>query len=113
MLASLKKRRDILYENVKDVPGFKCFKPDCAFYIFVNVTEAAKKLGFSKVEEFRKYILQKTGVCFCTRDHFGTPFSDENQMYIRLAFSGINEDLMIEACNKLKELLKSGQKPNF
>jgi len=107
MIKELKKRRDVLYECVQQIPGFKCDLTDCAFYLYVNVTEAMNKLKLSNVEDFRKLILNKTGVSFCTRDHFSTPHPNETEKYIRLAFSAAKEEMIREGCNKLKEYLEN------
>ena len=40
-----------------------------------------KKKGYSNLEKFRVDSLKKTGVSFCTRDHFGTPDPKEDQKY--------------------------------
>ena len=50
-----------------------------------------EKKGYSNLDEFRIDSMKKTGVSFCTREHFGTPYPDEEQKYIRLAYSGINQ----------------------
>ena len=79
--------------------------PDSTFYLFPNVTKAMEKLGMEEVEDFRKFVLEKTGVSFTTRNHFGTPLPGETQKYIRLAYSGIDTPEIIEGLGKMKELL--------
>jgi len=64
-------------------------------------------LGISDVEEFRKLILDRTGVSFTTRNHFGTPLPGEDQKYIRLAYSGIDKEDIREGLLKMKELIES------
>jgi aspartate/methionine/tyrosine aminotransferase len=63
--------------------------------------------GFAKYDEFSEAILQNTGVSVCTRMHFGRPQQDEKQKYLRLAYSGINADQIIEGLNRLKNFLES------
>ncbi|MFH0876553.1 MAG: aminotransferase class I/II-fold pyridoxal phosphate-dependent enzyme [archaeon] len=105
ILGTLKERRDIAVELLNKMPGVKCNKPNCTFYLFANVTNAVKNLGLNNVEEFRELLLKETGVSFCTRNHFGTPLPGETQKYIRLAYSGINKDQIIEGLGKMKAFL--------
>jgi len=106
IIDELKLRRDVLYEEITKVPGWKCHLPDCTFYLFINVTEAMQKLNVG-YEEFRKLVLQKTGVSFCTREHFGKSLPGEEEKYIRFAYSGINIDMIREGCRKLREFFEA------
>ena len=105
ILAVLKERRDVLVDLLNAIPGIRCFKPEATFYLFPNVTGAMKRKGVSDVEEFRKLVLQKTGVSFCTRKHFGRPLPGETEQYIRFAYSGIDVPLINEGMKKLAEFL--------
>jgi aspartate/methionine/tyrosine aminotransferase len=98
----LKVRRDVLVEELKTIPGISCHVPESTFYLFCNVSPLTRKLNLD-YEPFRKLVLQKTGVSFCTREHFGKSFHDEKDKYIRFAYSGINVDQIKEACQKLRE----------
>jgi len=105
ILSVLKERRDVLVDLLNAIPGVRCFKPEATFYLFPNVTGAMKRKGISDVEEFRKLVLQKTGVSFCTRKHFGRPLPGETEQYIRFAYSGIDVPLIKEGMKKLTEFL--------
>jgi len=107
MLDILRERRDIAVDLLNSMDGVKVHRPNSTFYLFPNVTGAMEKLGISNVEEFRKLILERTGVSFTTRDHFGTPLPGEKQKYIRLAYSGIDKDEIREGLLKMKELIES------
>jgi len=107
LIKTLKRRLDVLCDALKDCPGIKYVKPKATFYLFVNVTEAMKKMGMTDVEVFRKDVLAKTGVSFTTRNHFGEPLPGETQKYIRFAYSGINEEEIIEGIGKFKNYIKS------
>jgi aspartate/methionine/tyrosine aminotransferase len=107
ILSKLKERRDKACEMLNSIEGIKCYMPEAGFYLFPNVTEAIKKQGIDSVEEFRKLCLEKTGVSFCTREHFGRPLDGEPNKYIRLAFSGIEVDQIEEGLTKLKEFLEA------
>ncbi|MBS3158594.1 aminotransferase class I/II-fold pyridoxal phosphate-dependent enzyme [Candidatus Woesearchaeota archaeon] len=106
----LKERRDVAVRLLNDIDGIRCYKPEIAFYLFPNVTQAVHRLGYKKGKEelarFRVDVLQKTGVSFCTRDHFGKRLPTEDQEYIRMAFSGINVDQIEEGLGKLKKFVE-------
>ena len=57
----------------------------------------------SDLDKFRIDALKETGVSFCTRNHFGTPSIGENNKYIRLAYSGINQEEIKSGLSKFKE----------
>lgn len=107
MLAVLRERRDVAVDILNSMEGIKVHRPNSTFYLFPNVTSAMKQLDIKGVEEFRKVILDKTGVSFTTRDHFGTPLPSETQKYIRLAYSGITKEDILEGLGLMKEFLAS------
>jgi aspartate/methionine/tyrosine aminotransferase len=107
ILEILKERRDTAVDLLNSIPGIKTHRPDCTFYLYPNVTEAMKKSGISDVEAFRKLVLVKTGVSFCTRKHFGSPQAGETEHYIRLAYSGIDSSEIKEGLEKMKAFLLS------
>ena len=49
--------------------------------------------------------LLETGVSFCTRRHFGRPQPDEERQYVRFAYSGIDEDGIVEGLGRLRSWL--------
>ncbi len=102
IVETLKKRRDTLYNELKNINGIDVFKPDTTFYLFPDITDIYNKMGVKSYEEFRIKTLKQTGVAFCTREHFGTPHSTEDRKYIRFAFSGISEIEIIDGMKKLK-----------
>lgn len=105
MMSTLRERRDVAVEILDSMNGVRVAKPQSTFYLFPNVTEAMGHLGTKTVEEFRKKVLDETGVSFTTRNHFGSPLEGENQSYIRLAYSGIGVEDIREGLGRMKELL--------
>jgi aspartate/methionine/tyrosine aminotransferase len=105
ILKTLEERLDVMMEELADCPGIVVHRPKATFYLFVNVTEAMKKMGITKMEEFRKHMLEHTGVSFCTREHFGEPLPGEDQKYIRFAYSGINIPQIREGLGVFKKYL--------
>jgi aspartate/methionine/tyrosine aminotransferase len=107
IIDTLKKRRDLACRMLNEMNGVKVFKPNSTFYIFPDVTEAMRNLGFDDVEQFRRFVLETTGVSFCTRRHFGRPLDKEDRQYIRIAYSGIDLKDIKEGLAKMKKALES------
>lgn len=107
MLETLKERLDVLFDILKETPGVKVYKPNATFYLFANVTDLMQKMGIEKLEEFRLHMLEKTGVSFCTREHFGRSQPTDPGKYIRFAYSGINVDQIQEGMTKFKEYVET------
>jgi aspartate/methionine/tyrosine aminotransferase len=103
ILDTLRERRDLACKMLNEIRGIRVFRPNSTFYIFPDVTEAMANLGFDDVDDFRKYVLETTGVSFCTRKHFGTPLDGEKRKFIRLAYAGIDLKDIGEGLEKFKE----------
>ena len=106
ILKTLEKRRDLAVSLLNKIEGVKCFKPHATFYLYPNVTEAMSNLGINDYHDFRRSVLENTGVSFCTRIHFGRELENEKQKYIRLAYSGIDVDDIEEGLGRLKSFLE-------
>ena len=102
ILDELQTRRDILVDILNSIDGIEVHKPEAGFYVFPKITDLMAQIGFNDPEEFRKTVLEETGVSFCGRHHFGRPLDNEADFYIRLAFSGINKEDLQEGMDKLK-----------
>ena len=94
-------RRRVM-ELIKDIPGFKCFEPDGAFYIFPDVSSYfGKSDGENLIKnsaDFSMYLLNTAHVSSVMGDAFGEPkcvrFSFANNMEnIEKAWSRIKEAL--------------------
>ena len=107
MLDVLKERRDAAVDILNATEGVRCFRPHATFYLFPNVTEAAAKKGLTEYEAIRKAILHETGVSVTTRQHFGRPLENEDNRYLRLAYSGIDTSEIKEGLGKLKAFMES------
>ena len=105
--AQLKVRRDAAVAAVNQVPGMHSACPEATFYLFVNVTGAMQRKGFTDVADFATAALHNTGVSFCTRRHFGRPQAGEEQQYIRLAYSGISAEDITEGLGLLRDWVAS------
>lgn len=107
IIDALRLRRDAAVKLLNEVDGVHCPSPNCAFYLYPNVTKLMHKKGFGDdYKAFAEDVLVKTGVSFCTREHFGKKASHETENFIRLAFSGVNCSQIEKACQALKEYAK-------
>ncbi|NQU28044.1 MAG: aminotransferase class I/II-fold pyridoxal phosphate-dependent enzyme [Candidatus Marinimicrobia bacterium] len=90
ILDTLRARRDAAVAGLNAIDGINIPMPNSTFYLFPNVTKIMARKGLTDVNELMTAALQKTGVSFCTRNHFGRPLADETEYFIRLAYSGID-----------------------
>ena len=107
ILRTLKERRDAAVDILNSIEGVHCYRPNATFYLYPNVTGAMKKKGLTDYDEFRRTLLNATGVSVCTRLHFGRLLDGEKNAYIRLAYSGIDTSEIREGLDKFKDFLEN------
>tara|TARA_B100001123_G_scaffold157894_1_gene182695 strand:+ start:218 stop:1420 length:1203 start_codon:yes stop_codon:yes gene_type:complete len=110
IIDELKDRRDVLVEILNGIEGVEAHMPEAGFYVFPKITGLMQRMDFKDVEEFRKAVLNETGVSFCCRHHFGRPLEGETDFYIRMAFSGISKDDLQEGMNLFTNWIDSNSK---
>ena len=102
MTEEFTRRRTRVLELIKDIPGFKCFEPEGAFYIFPDVSYYyGKSDGENKITnsaDFSMYLLNTAYVSSVMGEAFGEPkcvrFSFANSMTnIERAWERIKEAL--------------------
>jgi aspartate aminotransferase len=102
MREQFRKRRDLVYGLLKDIPGVKTNLPDGAFYFFPNVTSFFGKSYNGRTvkdaDELSLYLLEEGHVATVGGDSFGDPKS------IRISYAAA-EDKLIEAMRRIKEAL--------
>lgn len=102
MRDQFRKRRDLVYGLLKDIPGIKTNLPDGAFYFFPNVTSFFGKSyngrTIKDADELSLYLLEEGHVATVGGDSFGDPKS------IRLSYAAA-EDKLVEALRRIKEAL--------
>ena len=103
----LKSRRDATIAGVNKVAGMRVHTPNSAFYVFPEVSETMSRTGHTDVGEFALDALHNSGMSFCTRRHFGRPAADEKGNYIRLAYSGIDNEKIEKGLSRLAAWVSS------
>jgi aspartate aminotransferase len=102
MVEEYHKRRDIVFNLLKEIPGVKANYPQGAFYFFPDVSyyygksDGTKKI--SNGDDFCLYMLETGHVSLVP----GGAFGDEN--CVRLSYAASEKDL-IEAMKRMKEAL--------
>ncbi|MEP0986358.1 pyridoxal phosphate-dependent aminotransferase [Ekhidna sp.] len=102
MARAYEKRRALVYNLLKEVPGFEVNMPQGAFYFFPNVRHyLGKSLGDIKIESINDlcmYLLEDAHVSLVTGEAFGDPEC------LRLSYAASEDDLKT-AIAKIKESL--------
>lgn len=102
MTEEFTRRRQKTMELVKDIPGFKCYEPEGAFYIFPDVSAYYGKsyngTVITNASDFSMFLLNTANVSSVMGDAFGEPncvrFSFANSMEnIEKAWARIKEAL--------------------
>lgn len=106
MAEEFKARRDLIVKLLNDIKGVKCLKAKGAFYVFPNVTEACKNLGFKDSRELQDYLLYNAGVAVLSRTCFGSKNIGEKDEYIRLSYATSREQI-IEGLRRMKEAIEN------
>ena len=100
MVAEFKKRRDIVYGLLKEIPGLKVNLPEGAFYFFPDVSAYFGKsyngTALNTPEDISLYLLREAYVAMVSGESFG----DKN--CIRLSYA-TSEEKLREACKRMKE----------
>ncbi|MBO7488791.1 MAG: pyridoxal phosphate-dependent aminotransferase [Bacteroidales bacterium] len=100
------KRRDLVYKLLCEIPGLKVRLPQGAFYFFPEVSSYyGKSFNGKKIEnstDMAFYLLNEANVATV----MGSAFGDDS--CIRLSYA-TSEDLLVEACRRIKEALQKLQ----
>lgn len=102
MVAEYRKRRDVVYNLLKDIPGVKANYPEGAFYFFPDVSSYYGKSDGTKTikngDDLCLYLLEVAHVSLVTGDAFG------DGKCVRLSYAASEKDLT-EALRRIKEAL--------
>ncbi|ONI47739.1 aspartate aminotransferase [Candidatus Epulonipiscium fishelsonii] len=102
MVQTFSKRRDCLYEGLKQIEGFEVVKPDGAFYCFVDIKELYwkkyKDQTINSASIFAKLLLEDYSVAVVPCKDFEAPSC------IRLSYT-INEESITKGLNRIQEFI--------
>ena len=103
MIDEFAKRREIIIELLKDIPGIKLNKPSGAFYVFPDISSYfGKVLKGKKIKnatDFALYLLEKAHVATVTGEAFG------NENCIRISYAASEEKIRL-AIERISSALK-------
>ena len=104
MKAAFLKRRDIVLNLMKDIPGWHPNQPEGAFYVFSEVSHYFGKTDgehtITNASDLCMFLLYKAHVSVVTGDAFGDPSC------VRFSYAA-SDDRLIEAIRRIKEALKT------
>ncbi|MBF6611316.1 MAG: pyridoxal phosphate-dependent aminotransferase [Chryseobacterium sp.] len=106
MIDEFKKRRDIVYELIREIPGFKVLLPKSAFYFFPDISfYLGKTLNGVKIndsDDFAMFLLENAHVGSVGGVSFGSPEC------IRFSYAASEKELR-EAMKRIKECLENAE----
>ena len=103
MIDEFAKRREIIIELLKDIPGIKLNKPSGAFYVFPDISfyfgKVLKGKKIKNATDFALYLLEKAHVATVTGEAFG------NGNCIRISYAASEEKIRL-AIQRISSALK-------
>lgn len=104
MVQSFEHRLNKAYDLMQTIPGFKLSaKPAGAFYLFPDVSEAAKVTGYESVDDFCLALIDEAHVVSVPGSSFGV---DE---CLRFSYA-VDEEIFAEGMKRIKEFIESKTK---
>lgn len=100
MLKEFERRRDLVYNSLKNIEGIEVLKPDGAFYVFANI----EKLGIDEFE-FCDYILEEAGVAIVP----GSSFGKYGKGFVRICYTCSYEQIK-EAMDRIEKSVENLRK---
>ncbi len=95
MVAEFRRRRDVIVDGLRQVPGFQCARPKGAFYVFPNIT----RTGHSS-RTLADMLLDEAGVACLS----GTAFGEFGEGHLRFSYANSLENIE-EALRRIKALI--------
>lgn len=93
MAAEYLKRRELVYDLLVDIPGFKLNMPTGAFYFFPEISsyfgKSYKDYQINTASDFCMYLLNEANVSLVTGEAFGSPEC------VRLSYAASEENLKV------------------
>lgn len=98
MLEAYARRRKLVLESLKSIPGFKVNKPQGSFYVFPSVEAYLGKSGLENSVDFAKELLDKARVAVVPGAAFGM------EGHVRISYATSEENLK-EGFRRIKNFL--------
>jgi aspartate aminotransferase len=92
MVREFRARRDLIVDGLNEIPGFRCLRPQGAFYVFPEISGT----GLTGAEMADRLLLE-SGVCVLA----GTAFGGVGRDHIRISYANSRENLT-EALSRIK-----------
>ena len=89
-------RRDLIVDGLNAIPGFRCHRPQGAFYVFPEISGT----GLSG-SELADRLLQDAGVCVLA----GTAFGGVGKSHVRISYANSRENLT-EALARIRRFVE-------
>ncbi|MBH0157425.1 pyridoxal phosphate-dependent aminotransferase [Fictibacillus sp. 5RED26] len=103
MRQAFEERMNKVYDRLITIPGITCVKPNGAFYLFPNATEAVRMTGFNSVDEWVEALLEEEKVALVPGSGFGAPDN------VRLSYA-TSLDTIMEALDRIERFINSKRK---
>jgi aspartate/methionine/tyrosine aminotransferase len=84
MIEEFRRRRDLIVDGLNQIPGFRCHRPQGAFYVFPNI----EGTGYSS-QRMADYLLNTAGVACLS----GTAFGQFGEGFIRFSYANSIENI--------------------
>ncbi|WP_347158576.1 pyridoxal phosphate-dependent aminotransferase [Pontibacter chitinilyticus] len=102
MTEAYRRRRDLVLQLMDDIPGFKTYLPNGAFYIFPDVSyyfgKSVDGKTINSAEDLSMFLLTDAHVALVSGEAFGAP------QCIRFSYA-ISDDRLTEALGRIKNSL--------
>jgi aspartate aminotransferase len=99
MISAFKRRRNLILEEVKNIPNWICNNPEGAFYLFPDVSyyfgKSYNTTTIQTATDLCMYLLHEAHVSMVTGEAFGAP------QCIRISYA-TSDDKIIEAMRRIK-----------
>jgi aspartate aminotransferase len=104
MVAEFRRRRDVIWKGLNEIPGFRCTLPAGAFYAFPNVAGTGVPS-----KELADFLLNDAGVACLHGGAFGT----HGEGYLRLSYANSLPNILeaLDRIRKVSERWAAPRKP--
>lgn len=106
MIKAFQERRDLVFDLMSEIPGFKVRKPKAAFYFFPDISfylgKTINGTPMENADDFAMFLLENAFVGSVGGVSFGSPEC------IRFSYAASRENL-IEAMRRIKECLEKAE----